>query len=89
MGVNTLFNSQQANLLNLSYNFLYVSRLMQRGLIEVDEDGTVAAAASGAYLEDRITPPRFNANKPFAFLIVEKKTRSIVFTGTLFNPNDV
>lgn len=37
----------EANLLNLSFNYLYVSRILQKAFIEVDEEGTVATAASG------------------------------------------
>lgn len=47
MGIRALFNAKEADLLNLSTNYLYVSRMMQRSLIEVDEEGTVATGASG------------------------------------------
>lgn len=47
MGIKELFNAQKADLINLSNNYLYVSRIIQKGFIDVDEDGTVATAASG------------------------------------------
>lgn len=43
----------------------------------------------GAYLEDRIPPPKFYTNKPFAYFIVEKTSRSILFAGKVSNPNGI
>lgn len=36
---------------------------------------------------DKMQPPEFKANRPFAFLLVDKVTESIVFAGKISNPS--
>lgn len=66
-----------------------VSRVIQKAEIEVDEEGTVASAVAGASIIDKIVPPRFIANRPFAYIIVDHRTESIVFIGKVYNPTKV
>ncbi|KAL1493040.1 hypothetical protein ABEB36_011181 [Hypothenemus hampei] len=87
MGVKDVFNSQKANLLGMFPHYLYLSRIIQKAEIEVDEDGTVAAAAAGSTFVNRSPPPVLRANRPFAFFIVHKKSGSIIFAGKICNPN--
>lgn len=47
MGITDLFDPQKANLLGMFDHYLFLSRIIQKTEIEVDEDGTVASAASG------------------------------------------
>lgn len=47
MGIKDLFNSQTADLLGIFNNYLYVSRIIQRARIEVDEEGTEATVVAG------------------------------------------
>lgn len=48
MGIKDIFNEDLADLLGIFPQYLYVSRLVQRAEIEVDEEGTVASALAGA-----------------------------------------
>ncbi|XP_060515822.1 serine protease inhibitor 77Ba [Cylas formicarius] len=86
MGAKDVFDPLRANLLGIFPHYLYLSRLVQKAEIEVDEEGTVAAAASGAAFPNRSPPPKFRANKPFLYVIVDNPTRSIVFIGKISNP---
>lgn len=81
MGIRDLFNVDRANLLGMFNHYLYVSRILQRAEIQVDEEGTVASAASGANIQNKTRPPRFLANRPFAYFIVDKLSRAIIFAG--------
>jgi hypothetical protein len=41
---------------------------------------------SGAAIANKIPPPKFVANKPFLYFIVNKPTKSIVFAGRVTVP---
>lgn len=49
MGIKEVFDSQKADLLDMVNQYLFVSRIIQKAEIEVDEEGTIAAAASGIF----------------------------------------
>lgn len=90
MGVKDLFDEQKAELLGMVSHYLYVSRVIQRAEIDVNEEGTVATAASGVQAINKVlTPPTFKANHPFLYFIVDKTTNTIVFSGKISNPKDL
>ncbi|KAJ8982811.1 hypothetical protein NQ317_010432 [Molorchus minor] len=89
IGIKDIFDYEKANLLGMFDHYLYLSRLIQKAEIEVNEEGTVAAAASGAAIQNKSTPPVFKANRPFLYFIVDKPTRSIVFAGKVTNPDNL
>ncbi|EFA11609.1 serine protease inhibitor 77Ba [Tribolium castaneum] len=86
MGMPDVFDASQANLLGMFPHYLYISRLLQRAEIQVNEEGTVATAASGASAVNKAPPPKFVANKPFLYFIVNKPAKSIVFAGKVSVP---
>lgn len=89
MGIKDVFDPYEANLLGIFHHYLFISRVIQQARIEVNEEGTVASAAAAGSLQNRIPPPKFNANKSFAYFIVDKPTRSILFCGKVTNPNNL
>lgn len=89
MGVHDLFNAQLANLRKMSPRSLYLSKLFHKSTIEVTEEGTVAAAVSGSILVDKMGPAKFQVNRPFAYMIIEKSTGSLLFVGQVKNPGTV
>ena len=67
---------------------LYISAILHKAFVEVDEKGTEAAAATAVVIEtlsERVYP-KFNADHPFLFLIRDKATGSILFMGRLVDP---
>lgn len=48
MGITDIFDDQKADLLGIFPHYLYVSHFVQKAEIEVNEEGTVAIAASGS-----------------------------------------
>lgn len=73
---------------------LYISKVLHKAFVEVNEKGTEAAAATAVMMALPIsapinTPftPTFKADRPFLFLIRDVKTGSILFVGRLMNPN--
>jgi serpin B len=67
---------------------LFINAVEHSALIEVDEEGTVAAAATGISLGCSKMPESvsFHADHPFIFLILERPTRTLLFLGKVTNP---
>lgn len=86
LGVVDAFNVASANFAKASSQPVYVSRVIHKTIIKVDEEGTVAASASGTTLINKQTPSSFYANRPFGFMIIERTTNSILFTGQVRRP---
>ncbi|XP_022914930.1 serine protease inhibitor 77Ba-like [Onthophagus taurus] len=89
MGIRDVFNEDTANLLGIFPHYVHLSRVIQKAHIEVDEEGTVATAASGAGFQYKTPPPKFIANKPFAYIIYDKLTEGIIFAGKISNPDGI
>jgi len=71
---------------------LYVSQLVQEAVIEVDEDGATAAAATGLDLGVRSAgspAERLSFDRPFAFMIVDTRLKVELFRGYVENPSGV
>ncbi|MDD1675374.1 MAG: serpin family protein [Methanomicrobiales archaeon] len=72
---------------------LKISEVIHKAFIDVNEEGTEAAAATA--IEMRATGaishpvpiPVFKADHPFLFLIVDDETGSVLFIGRMINPN--
>jgi serpin B len=61
--------------------------VVHRVTVDVSEAGTVAAAATGVTTDRSLTiTPVFTANKPFAFAIVHRPTKAVLFTGYVADP---
>ncbi|XP_008543098.1 serine protease inhibitor 88Ea isoform X1 [Microplitis demolitor] len=68
---------------------LHLGDAVHRAKIEVNEEGTTAAGATAIFTfrSSRPTEPAiFNANHPFVYLIYEKPSQSIIFTGIYRTP---
>ncbi|KAM1012600.1 hypothetical protein ACFX2C_042836 [Malus domestica] len=65
---------------------LYVSSIFHKSFIEVNEEGTEAAAASAGVISERRMPMTFVADRPFLFTIREETTGTVLFIGNLLNP---
>ncbi|CAA7024330.1 unnamed protein product [Microthlaspi erraticum] len=66
---------------------LYVSEILHKSCIVVDEEGTEAAAASGIRDALLCEVPDFVADHPFLFTVREDKTGVILFMGQILDPS--
>jgi len=72
---------------------LKISDVIHQSFVQVDEEGTEAAAATGITL--RVTSvviekiPVFRADHPFLFFIQHNKTGIILFMGKVSNPKEI
>lgn len=87
LGMKDAFSPSAADFTRLSDRRAYISRVLQKCKIEVDEKGTEAAAVTVVEMRTTSTAPRptptaiFHANRPFIYIITENTTGSIYFIG--------
>jgi serpin B len=66
--------------------------VIHKAFVETNEEGTEAAAATGAVMKptsaapDPETPFTFRADRPFLFVIRDTPTGTPVFVGRVVNP---
>ncbi|MGQ9800891.1 MAG: serpin family protein [Candidatus Saccharicenans sp.] len=67
---------------------LRVTQVIHQAFVEVNEEGTEAAAATAVIVGIKMVQqkPVFRANHPFIFLIQEKRTGAILFFGRVMDP---
>jgi serpin B len=69
---------------------LYISQVVQKTFLEVDEDGTEAAAATGVAVEEvSAAAPEQSVvfDRPFLFLLTDTETRSPLFVTVVTDPS--
>ncbi|MEO8453495.1 MAG: serpin family protein, partial [Gemmatimonadota bacterium] len=59
----------------------YITRVLQKAFVEVNEEGTEAAAATGVGVGVTSAPPSFVVDRPFLFIIRERFSGTILFIG--------
>jgi len=84
------FNSSQANFDKINpYYDLYISNIKHKTFVDVNEEGTEAAAVTAITLGCTSAGPQeiyFVVNRPFIFVLREKSTGTILFIGKIMNP---
>jgi serpin B len=68
---------------------LYLSAVVHKAFVDVNEEGTEAAAATGAAVAKRAAGPVvpvFRADHPFVFLIRDRQSGAVLFLGRLTSP---
>ena len=71
-------------------DWLYVGLVLHKAFVEVNEEGTEAAAATAVVMKYRSIPkppPEFRADHPFLFLIQDDRTGSVLFLGRVADPS--
>ncbi|MFT3926399.1 MAG: serpin family protein [Myxococcales bacterium] len=85
LGVTTLFEPG-ANLTRMSASTdMFIDVVVHEAWVAVDENGTEAAAATGAAGQE-FSDPSITLNSPFLFLIRDAKSGAILFEGRVMDP---
>ena len=91
MGMISAFDAKQADFSGMTGGRnLFISAVIHKAFVDVNEEGTEAAAATGILMELAsavpIEPPVFRADHPFMFMIRDNRNGSIMFMGRIQNP---
>uniref|UniRef100_G1SN67 Serpin domain-containing protein n=1 Tax=Oryctolagus cuniculus TaxID=9986 RepID=G1SN67_RABIT len=89
LGVHDLFQSGKADLSGISAaRDLFISKIVHKSFVEVNEEGTEAAAATAGIAVFCMLMPEehFTADHPFLFLIRHNPTSHILFLGRFCSP---
>jgi serpin B len=88
----TLAFSNQADFSGIAkVESLCIDRVVHKAFVEVDEEGTEAAAAAGVMMRPtaiRVQPQAvtFRADHPFVYVIRHRDSGAILFMGRLADP---
>ena len=68
-----------------------ISDVVHKAVVEVDEEGTVAAAATGTIMRSLAMPAMrlptaFRVDHPFFCVIRDNETGAILFAGAIYDP---
>jgi serpin B len=92
LGMGIAFQYPGADFLALGSPLFYLSEVTHRTRLEVDEEGTVAAAATavvmtlGACMPQRVETKTLVFDRPFAVLLRDTVTGAIIFAGVVYEP---
>lgn len=89
LGIVDLFSCGKADLSGVSgKNDLYVSSAVHKAFIDVNEEGTEAAAATAMVANSRCAMrfPVFKADHPFMFILYDKSSHTVLFMGRVYKP---
>ncbi len=95
LGMGVAFNPRTADFTEMAQaptpaDRLYISKVLQKTFVAVDEEGTEAAAATAVGIARRGSaegPPfDFHADHPFLYAIADRGTGEVLFLGALHDP---
>jgi len=91
LGIRDMFLAGQADFSGIDGSReLFVSTVVQKAFIEVNEEGSEAAAATGAVMMMRsmpMPPEEFVADHPFLFYLRDRLTGMLLFQGRVQDPS--
>ncbi|XP_062251582.1 leukocyte elastase inhibitor-like [Platichthys flesus] len=88
LGMTDVFCASKADLSGMTgEGGLFLSTVVHKAFVEVNEEGTEAAAATGGMISVcMLREEHFTADHPFLFFIRHNKTKSILFLGRFSSP---
>lgn len=93
MGMEDAFSGEKADFSAMSDTPMFISEILQKARIKIEERGTEAAAATVAMLIGAASPgaiyqnPVFHADRPFIYILYEKSTSAILMCGQYCGEN--
>lgn len=96
LGISDAFSPQNADFgkmaeLKPDSPKLFVNQVIHKTFVEVNEEGTEAAAVTAVMMKtmsavSAIEPFKFTAERPFVFAIVDSVSETLIFTGVINDP---
>jgi serpin B len=84
MGMGIAFDPNEADfsgIADVSPERLYLTKVIQKTFVEVNEEGTEAAAATAIGVGVTSMPPSMTVDRPFLFIIHERLSGNVLFLG--------
>lgn len=88
LGMVDAFDGGRADFSKLGPGGLYISMVKHDAFVEVNEEGTEAAAVTTVEVSETSVGLFIDLNRPFLFVIRENKTNSVLFMGKMMNPSE-
>jgi serpin B len=86
LGMVRAFQDGGADFTGILDRSIHISAVIHQAYVEVNEEGTEAAAATAVVFKASL-PPKIVVNRPFVFIIRDNQTGCILFMGRLTNPD--
>jgi len=88
MGMDVAFEPDLADFDRLAEggDDFYISEVRQKAFVEVNEEGTEAAAATSVGVGVVSAPPTYRVDRPFLFAIRERFSGAVLFIGQVLDP---
>jgi serpin B len=86
LGMMDAFEPSLADLSGISDGDIFVDFVKQNTFVDVNEEGTEAAAVTTIGIKEVSMPPTIIADKPFIFAIRERMTNTLLFIGKVEHP---
>lgn len=91
LGMADAFSAEKADFSGMTGDRdLFLSAVYHKSFVDVNEEGTEAAAATAGVMMLRMARPRdefiFRADHPFIFAIYDRETETVLFLGRMVSP---
>lgn len=88
LGMEVAFDPDRSNFdgINPDQKDLHISEVMHKTFVEVNEEGTEAAAVTSVEISVTSLPPSVIVDRPFVVVIREQHSGTILFIGKVANP---
>ncbi len=91
MGMGVAFEYPGADFSAMGSPLAYINEVVHKTRLEVDEEGTVAAAATAVFSMEAaaMRPPEPKTlvfDRPFAVMLRDRRTRAVLFLGVVYEP---
>jgi serine protease inhibitor len=86
LGMRIAFDPDRADfsgMANIAPDRLYITRVTQKTFVDVNEEGTEAAAVTAVGIGPTSAPPTMTVDRPFLFAIRERFSGTILFLGQI------
>jgi serine protease inhibitor len=87
LGMDIAFAPGEADFSNMIPDYeAFISRVKHKTFIQVDEEGTEAAAVTSVEVGVTSAPPSITVDRPFVYAIRERLSGTILFIGKMADP---
>ncbi len=80
--------TKEANFSGMTPSSIWIDKIQHKTFVEVNEEGTEAAAVTNVASGVRSGPVEMNVNRPFFLAIRDNQTGNILFVGSIVEPKE-